>query len=298
MIKLNEVSPMSTPPQPNEVHRGIEALSTLAAATDRPRRRLGFDDVSPLLGGIVFLLVWEAIVRALGVSKFILPPPSAIAVTLVQQFPALMRALAYTATITVCAFVLAVVSGVALGVLLTQNRRIERMVWPYAVALQVTPMVAIAPLVVIWVGLNHTWLALMILAWIVAFFPMLSNTVIGIKSADHGLLNVFTLYRASRWHRFRYLQLPAAMPYILAGARISSGLSVIGAVVAEFVAGSGSSTGIAWTIVESGTMLDVSRMFAALFVLSAFGLLIWFATAAVQHRLLHRWHESAVRQEN
>jgi NitT/TauT family transport system permease protein len=298
---------MTPPARPNDANdaddmgnagEGVKALPGQADAGHRPRRRIGFDDVSPLLGGIVFLLIWEAIVRGFAVSKFVLPPPSAIAMTLVQQFPALMHALAYTATITVCAFVLAVVSGISLGVLLTQNRRIERMVWPYAVALQVTPMVAIAPLVVIWVGLNRTWLALMILAWIVAFFPMLSNTVIGIKSADHGLRNVFTLYRASRWHRFRYLQLPAAMPYILAGARISSGLSVIGAVVAEFVAGSGSSTGIAWTIVESGTMLDVSRMFAALFVLSAFGLLIWFATAAVQHRLLHRWHESAVRQEN
>jgi NitT/TauT family transport system permease protein len=298
MVKLDEVSRMITPPGLNDADTGVDALSAQAAVTSRPRRRLGFDDVSPLGGGIVFLLAWEAIVRGMSVSKFVLPPPSAIAVTLVQQFPALMHALAYTATITVCAFVLAVVSGVLLGVLITQNRRVERMIWPYAVALQVTPMVAIAPLVVIWVGLNRTWLALMILAWIVAFFPMLSNTVIGIKSADHGLRNVFTLYRASRWHRFRYLQLPAAMPYILAGARISSGLSVIGAVVAEFVAGSGSSTGIAWTIVESGTMLDVSRMFAALFVLSAFGLLIWFATAAVQHRLLHRWHESAVRQEN
>jgi NitT/TauT family transport system permease protein len=298
MLKLNEVSRMITPAQPDEPGTHIEAMPAQAAAPERPRRRIGFDDVSPLLGGLAFLLIWEVIVRGLSISKFVLPPPSAIAVTLVQQFPALMHALAYTATITVCAFVLAVVSGISLGVLLTQNRRIERMVWPYAVALQVTPMVAIAPLVVIWVGLNHTWLALMILAWIVAFFPVLSNTVIGIKSADHGLRNVFTLYRASRWHRFRYLQLPAAMPYILAGARISSGLSVIGAVVAEFVAGSGSSTGIAWTIVESGTMLDVSRMFAALFVLSVFGLLIWFATAAIQHQLLHRWHESAVRQEN
>jgi NitT/TauT family transport system permease protein len=279
----------------NEPGDGATPETTSVRAT---RRRIGFDDVSPVIGGIVFLLIWEAVVRGFAISKFLLPPPSVIILTIVHQFPDLMRALAYTATITVCAFVLAVVSGVTLGVLLTQNRRIERMLWPYAVALQVTPMVAIAPLVVIWVGLNRTWLALMLLAWIVAFFPMLSNTVIGIKSADHGLRNVFTLYRASRWKRFRYLQLPAALPYILAGARISSGLSVIGAVVAEFVAGSGSSTGIAWTIVESGTMLDISRMFAALFVLSGFGLLIWFATAFVQHRLLHRWHESAVHQEN
>jgi NitT/TauT family transport system permease protein len=209
-----------------------------------------------------------------------------------------MRALAYTAAITLGAFALAVVSGVTLGVLLTQNRAIERVFWPYAVALQVTPMVAIAPLVVIWVGLDRVWLALLILAWIVAFFPMLSNTAIGMKSADHGLRDVFTLYGGSRWKRFRYLQLPAALPFILAGARISAGLSVIGAVVAEFVAGSGSSTGLAWTILESGSMLNVPRMFAALVVLSVFGLSIWYATATVQRLLLRHWHESEVRHES
>ena len=150
-------------------------------------------------------------------------------------------------------------SGIAVGVLITQNRTIERILWPYAVALQVTPMVAIAPLVVIWVGLNKVWLGLLVLAWIVAFFPMLSNTAVGMKSADHGLRNVFSLYKATRWQRFRYLQLPSALPFILAGVRISSGLSVIGAVVAEFVAGSGSATGLAWIIVESGTMLDIAR---------------------------------------
>ena len=158
-------------------------------------------------------------------------------------------------------------------------------------------MVAIAPLVVIWVGLNKVWLGLLVLAWIVAFFPMLSNTAVGMKSADHGLRNVFSLYKATRWQRFRYLQLPSALPFILAGVRISSGLSVIGAVVAEFVAGSGSATGLAWIIVESGTMLDIARMFAALFMLSTFGLLIWLVMGMVQNRLLSRWHESEVVQE-
>lgn len=261
-------------------------------------RRRKIDDALPLLGGLAVLGLWEGLVHLLKVSRFILPPPSLIARTLVAEFPELMRALAFTASITVSAFVMAVLSGVTLGVLITQHRRVERMFWPYAVAMQVTPMVAIAPLVVIWVGLDRVWLALLILAWIVAFFPMLSNTAIGMKSADHGLRNLFSLYEASRWKRFRYLQLPAALPYILAGARISSGLSVIGAVVAEFVAGSGSVTGLAWTIVESGTMLNVPRMFAALAVLSAFGLSIWYVTASVQRLLLRRWHESEVRQEN
>ena len=252
----------------------------------------------PVLTGVAFLLVWEVLVRGLGISRFVLPPPTMIIASLVDNFQTLMQALVYTASITVAAFLCAVVSGITLGVLLTQNRNVERMFWPYAVALQVTPMVAIAPLVIIWVGLDRVWLGLMILAWLVAFFPMLSNTAVGMKSTDRGLTDVFNLYQASRWQRFRRLQLPSALPYILAGARISSGLSVIGGVVAEFVAGSGSSTGLAWIIVESGTMLDVPRMFAALFVLSAFGLSIWYVTASVQTRLLSRWHESELAGEN
>ncbi|WP_226898516.1 ABC transporter permease [Mangrovicoccus algicola] len=242
--------------------------------------------------GLAFIAIWEITVHALGVSKFVLPPPTMIAASMIRDFPYLMQALAYTAGITVAAFLAAVVSGILGGLLLTQHKDVERMLWPYAIALQVTPMVAIAPLVIIWVGLDRVWLGLMILAWLVAFFPMLANTVQGLKSADRGLQDVMSLYQASRWQRFRHLQLPAALPYILTGARISSSLAVIGGVVAEFVAGSGASTGLAWVIVESGTMLDVPRMFAALFILSIFGLAIWWLTSLVQARLLSRWHES------
>ena len=252
----------------------------------------------PLIAGIIFLLAWEGAIKYYNVSKFILPPPSLIIATLFTERADLLTGLKYTATVTISAFIAAVVSGIFFGVLLTQNRRIESTFWPYAVMMQVTPVVAIAPLVIIWVGLDRVWLAMLLLAWMVAFFPMLSNTAIGMKSADHGLRNVFELYGSSRWKKFRYLQLPSALPFILAGARISSGLSVIGAVVAEFVAGSGGSRGLAFMIVESGTMLNIPRMFAALVMLSAFGLSIWYVTSAVQTLLLRRWHESELKQEN
>ncbi|MGB6535799.1 MAG: ABC transporter permease [Xanthobacteraceae bacterium] len=254
--------------------------------------------VLPLVAGVFFLLAWEVAVRELNVSKFILPPPSVIFTTLFEQRADLFHALLFTAAITLAAFLLAIVTGIVLGILLTQNPIVERTFWPYAVTMQVTPMIAIAPLIVIWVGLDRVWLAMLIMAWMVAFFPMLSNTAIGIKSADHGLRNVFALYGASRWKRLRYLQLPSALPYILAGARISAGLSVIGAVVAEFMAGSGSAKGLAYIIVESGAMFNVARMFAALMLLAAFGLSIWYATTSAQSLLLRRWHESELKQEN
>lgn len=252
----------------------------------------------PLITGVAFLLLWEWLVTINNIPKFVLPSPSLIFQTLIADHVTLFRALRFTAAITLSAFFLALISGLAVGVLLTQSRSLELAFWPYAVVLQVTPSIAIAPLIIIWVGLDRLWLALLLLAWIVAFFPILSNTAIGLKSVDHGLRNVFELYGASRWKRFRYLQLPSALPYILAGVRISAGLSVIGAVVAEFMAGSGTATGLAWTIVESGNLLNIPRMFAALLMLSVFGIGIWYATAFIQWVLLHRWHESETKQEN
>jgi len=260
-----------------------------------PTRML--DILLPLFAGFVFLALWQFLVTYLRIAPYVLPPPSAIAVSLWLNRYDLFRALGNTAFVTLTAFILALLSGIGFGTLLTQNRTLERTLWPYAVALQVTPIVAIAPLVIIWVGLSRVWLALLILSWLVAFFPVLSNTVVGIKSADHGHRNLFKLYGASRWQRFRYLDFPGALPFILSGARISAGLSVIGAVVAEFVAGSGTSTGLAWTIIQSGNMLDIPRMFAALTMLSAFGIVIWIVMTRVQELLLSRWHDSEVRYD-
>jgi NitT/TauT family transport system permease protein len=187
---------------------------------------------------------------------------------------------------------------VLFAVLFTRSKLLELSLFPYAVVLQVTPVVAIAPLIIIWVGLDHVERALLILATIVAFFPILSNTTTGLKSADHNLHNLFELYRANRWQRLIELEFPSALPYLLAGAKISGGLALIGAVVAEFVAGSGSGTGLAWRIIESGNRLNISRMFAALLLLSALGVVIFFVLTALETRLLRNWHESAVRREN
>jgi NitT/TauT family transport system permease protein len=262
------------------------------------RSGLPLNYLLPFAAGLFFLATWQMIVTVFHVPRFLVPSPLLIAQTIVTDAPSLLKALQYTAIVTLSAFSLAVITGIVFGVILAQSRALEMTLWPFAVMMQVTPVIAIAPLVVIWVGLDNVWLALLILAWLVAFFPMLSNTTLGMKSADHGLRNVFQLYGASRWKRFRYLNLPSALPYILGGARISAGLSVIGAVVAEFQAGAGSATGLAWTIVESGTTLNVPRMFAALFLLTAFGLSIWYATTLLQRFLLRHWHESELRLEN
>jgi NitT/TauT family transport system permease protein len=221
-----------------------------------------------------------------------------IADSFLQDYPTLFASLWITFEITVAAFLIALVSGVALATLFAQSELVEMSLFPYAVILQVTPIVSIAPLILIWVGLDHIERALLILATIVAFFPILSNMTLGLKSVDHNLRNLFDLYGATRWQRLKELQFPSALPYLLGGMRISGGLALIGAVVAEFVAGSGTGTGLAWRIVESANRLQIPRMFAALLLLSLLGIGIFLALSALQLMLLRKWHESAMRRES
>jgi len=253
--------------------------------------------IAPVVIGIMMLVAWEAIVRIKDIPVYILPGPLAIAQTLWTDWATLSQSLLITLRITFAALIAAVTVGVALAIIFTQSKWLEKSLFPYAVILQVTPVVSIAPLIIIWVGDIN--LSLLICAWIVAFFPILSNTIMGLNSADHNLVNLFQLYRASRWQTLRYLRLPASLPYFLGGLKISGGLALIGAVVAEFVAGTGgSASGLAYRILESGYRLQIPRMFAALLLISLSGIAIFFLTSWIAHLALRHWHESAIRREN
>ena len=253
--------------------------------------------IAPLLLGLLVLIGWEAMVRLFAIPPYLLPGPILVAKTLVTDWPTLIGSWWVTMSISLSALAVAVVLGLGLSVLFSTSKWIENSLFPYAVILQVTPIVAIAPLIIIWV--NDVRLSLLICAWIVAFFPILSNTTVGLNSADRNLVDLFRLYRASRFQTLRYLRLPAAMPYFLAGLRISGGLSLIGAVVAEFVAGTGGAqSGLAYRILESGYQLRIPRMFAALLMISLSGILLFLMLSLVSHLCLRRWHESALKQEN
>jgi NitT/TauT family transport system permease protein len=253
--------------------------------------------VAPVVIGAVVLGLWEAIVRHAGVPPYILPGPILIVRTLFTDWSTLSGSLVITLEISGLALLAAVLVGGLLSILFTQSKWLELSLFPYAIVLQVTPIVAIAPLIIIWV--NNTLLSLLICAWIVAFFPILSNTVLGLNSADHNLVNLFQLYGANRWQMLRHLRLPAALPYFLGGLRISGGLALIGAVVAEFVAGSGgTASGLAFRILEAGYQLKIPRMFAALVMVSMSGILIFLVLSFISHLLLRHWHESAMRREN
>ncbi len=252
--------------------------------------------VAPLTVGLVILAAWEFLVRAAEIPPYILPGPVIIAQTLWTDGPSLMGSLWVTLRITLVALAAAVVLGGLIAVLFAQSRLLELSFFPYAVILQVTPIVSIAPLIIIWV--NDTFLSLLICAWIVAFFPVVANTTLGLNSADRNLVALFKLYGASRWQILRFLRMPSALPYFLAGVRISGGLALIGAVVAEFVAGTGgSATGLASRILESGYRLEIPRLFAALLLLSLTGILIFAALSWLSHALLAHWHESALPEE-
>ena len=253
--------------------------------------------LAPVVIGLVVLGLWEFVVWKAEVPYYILPGPWRIFRTLIADWGTLSGSLWITLQITGLALLAAVLLGGLLSILFTQSKWLEFSLFPYAIILQVTPIVAIAPLIIIWV--NDTLLSLLICAWIVAFFPILSNTILGLNSADHNLINLFQLYGANRWQTLRYLRLPAALPYFLGGLRISGGLALIGAVVAEFVAGSGgTASGLAFRILEAGYQLKIPRMFAALAMVSGAGIVIFLVLSLISHLLLRRWHESAIRREN
>lgn len=269
-------------------------------ATDGTEARTGdriIRVVVPLAMLALTLAAWQLYVMASGVAPYILPSPYAVGRALWTDWGTLSPALLVTLRITFTALVLALIGGVALAVLLVQSRWIELALYPYAVILQVTPVVAIAPLLLVYVSSTQT--ALLICAFLVAFFPILSNMVQGLKSVDHNLLNLFELYGASRWSTIWLLKLPAALPYFMAGLKIGGGLALIAAVVAEFAAGSaGAGSGLAFRLLEAQYRLNIPRLFAALILLSATGVAIFALTSAIAWLALRRWHESALKREN
>ena len=249
----------------------------------------------PVVVLAVGVLIWHLVVRVFAIPPYVLPGPGLVLATLIADSGLLWNSLLVTMQTTIEGFLLAAIGGIGLAVLFNQSRPIEYSFYPYAVILQVTPIVAVAPLLLIYLP-QH--LAVLACAWIVAFFPVLANTTLGLNSVDHNLLALFELYKASRWQVLWNLKLPSALPQMLAGLRIAGGLSLIGAVVAEIAAGSaGAGSGLAYRIAESGYQLNVPRMFAALLLLSLAGVAIFFVLSALAYLVLRRWHESAIERE-
>jgi NitT/TauT family transport system permease protein len=242
-------------------------------------------DFAPIVTGLLLLATWEGLTRLLDVPSVILPPPSAIIQALSARSGVLLPAAGVTLGLALSALGISIVLGVATALLFARVPLLERGLGPYALVLQATPIVAIAPLVIIWSGIEHPKRAILILAVVVAVFPVLTAALAGLKAVDRGLDRLFTLHRASSFQRFVRLELPTAAPFLVAGIKTAAGLSLVGVVVAEFVAGTGATGGLSWRLVEAGNRLETATMFAALFLLAAMGLVLHAILEALEQRL-------------
>jgi NitT/TauT family transport system permease protein len=249
----------------------------------------------PMIVSVAMLAAWEAIVRLADIPPYQLPAPSLIATTLYVDRETLFASLLVTLKITFGALAAAVFGGGLLAILFARWTWVERSFLPFAVILQVTPIIAIAPLLLVWLDAGT---AVLVCAFLVAFFPILANTSVGLASTNHNLVDLFRLHHASAWQELVLLRVPAALPYFLAGLRIGGGLALIGAIAAELAAGAaGQSAGLAFRIVEAGYRVNIPRMFAALTLISLTGIAIFALLSGLSQLLLGRWHESAIDRE-
>ncbi len=284
------------------IHAPADHLTESHALNDeRPMDRKWIEPVGkwaiPALLFLASLWLWDRFVVWNEIPHYIVPRPSLVLDTMLADWLVLSRALGVTLSITVMALAVAVAGGVGLAVLFALSRFLKLSLFPYAVVLQVTPIISIAPLIFIYV--DNRFAGLLICAWIVAFFPILSNTTLGLNSVDRNLSDLFRIYGASTRQRLLLLMLPSALPYFLGGLRIAGGLALIGAIVAEYVAGTGGiGTGLAYTILEASYRLNIPRMFAALILIAGTGVFVFGSLALLSHLLLRKWHESAVRAES
>ncbi|MEM6277634.1 MAG: ABC transporter permease [Pseudomonadota bacterium] len=252
--------------------------------------------VIPACVMIAAIWYWDRLVVWNEIEPYILPRPGLVLSTLIEDWGTLSTSLMVTLQITGMALAVAVIGGVGLAVIFALSRYAEMSFSPFAVILQVTPIVSIAPLIFIYI--ENRLIGLLLCAWIVAFFPILANTTLGLKSTDHNLSDLFTIYKSNRWQRLIHLQLPSALPYFLGGLKIAGGLALIGAVVAEYVAGTGGiGSGLAFRILEAGYRLQIPRMFAALILIAVTGVIIYATTSLISHLALRKWHESALKRE-
>ena len=240
---------------------------------------------------IGLFILWEILFHTLNLRWYLLPPPSMILESIQSNFFSLMGSLAITLKVTLTALIASVIVSVCLAIIFYFSKFIERSMMPITVVLQVTPIIAIAPLITIWV--DSSQMATLICAFLVAFFPLLTNTISGLKSTESNHLDLMKLYRANKYQLLRYVVLPNALPYFLSGLKVSTGLALIGAIVGEFVIGpiSGHS-GLAYRIIEAGYQLEIPKMCASVVLISITGILLFNLIRLISYLILRNWHSS------
>jgi NitT/TauT family transport system permease protein len=284
-------------PQTAELPIQTTAPSSPADAGPSRTRRLVSSLGPPALTFVLFLLAWRFVNGVLDVKPYILPPQERVLASFVEDGPYLLEQLWHTVKMSVVGYALAIAVGVSVAILFSQSKVLERSLYPYAILLQTTPIIAIAPLIVIWAGIGDN--SVVIIAFIIALFPIIANTTLGLTSIDNNLLNLFRLNNASRWQELIWLRIPFSLPYLFTGLRISSGLAVIGAIVGEFLVGTGGTGGgMGYVLIVAAGQLKTARLFAAVLLCALLGIAFFLVVSTIGNQLLKNWHESAMRHEN
>ncbi len=253
--------------------------------------------VPPLLLFAVVVAVWYGCVLGFHLKPYVLPAPLAVAKALINDRVILVRAVGYTGSAALCGFSASLLIGTAIAFVFSQSRIIRSCGYPYFIFLQTVPIVAIAPLIVRWCGNGFQSVAFVSL--ILSLFPILSNGTQGLLEIDPDLLDLFRLNNASRWQILTKLRFPSAVPGILAGARTSSGLAVVGAIVGEFFVGYGSKRfGLGYLINTTNDQLQIDRLFAAVFTSTLFGIAIFGLVNLISVTILRRWYDGPVEHRN
>ena len=247
-----------------------------------------------VLVAVVAIAAWYVLTETVYKGKgYLVPAPQEVAVAVGENASVLLIAALTTLKEATFGYLLAIVGGITLAALLSQSKILERSIYPYAVLLQTVPVVAVAPLIVLWFGYND--LSVVIISLIMSLFPIVNNTLLGLRSTSRNLTELFALHNQSRLTLFWKLQLPGALPHIIAGLRISAGLSVIGAIVGEFIIGSGNAQGgLGVQIVFAQGRMYTALLFAEVIAATLLGFLFFMIVSAVGNQLLKNWHESAV----
>lgn len=253
--------------------------------------------LGPIVAFVVVVALWQLIPSWLGMKPFILPKPTDVAKAAAEDWPILWEAVRITIIESVIGFLLSAVIGIGISVLLASSVILERSIYPYAIILQTIPVVAVAPLVVIWFGAGYN--SIVVIAFLIGFFPVISNSLMGLNSVDKQMDELFTLYNASKWQKMWKLRLPAALPYMMAGLKISCTLSIVGAIVGEYVAGiGGGKGGLGYAITIAAVQMKTPFLFACGITAALLGISFYLVVSLISKRMLGYWHESAMKSQS
>lgn len=274
-----------------EVVKGVTGVKNTADKIKFNIKYLG-----PIFALIIFLSLWQFVPVLLDIKPFILPKPTDVVEAAIEDWHLLWPAMQVTIFESVIGFLLSAIVGIAISVLLASSRVLEISLYPYAVILQTIPVVAIAPIVVIWFGSGFN--SIVIISFLIGFFPIVSNTLMGLNSVDKNMGYLFKLYNASKWQTMFKLRIPAAMPFIVSGLKISCTLAIIGSITGEYIAGiGGGKGGLGYSITVAAVQLKTPYLFACAITGALFGIVFYLLVSFLSRLILKSWHESAMKVE-